>query len=335
MSQGNYTVFSETLLQRHSEIFRPYLESVGLSRDVVDRADSEVPLRSYVQLLETTAEHVDPCLGMRIVLGQLSASPTGSYFGAFGHAARSTVDVRAMLNFISRYLVVHAHANELTWYLHGGRVEIHYQLTDPSITRCRQDSEFAMAGLYVSLCQVTGHKFAPLRVDFSHPQPADISLHQQTFRCPLRFNQAINAMIWPAAILEEPLVTADERLFQALQPFLEDQRKRRLADTDLTARISQSIAGNLRAGDVGLDAIAKELGFSPRTLQRRLQEQALEFNTLVEEIRIAKALAYMEDSSRSINDIASVLGYSEASSFTRAFRRWTGLSPRAFRQQTR
>ena len=65
MSHGNYTVFSETLLQRHSEIFRPYLESVGLSQDVVDRADSEVPLSSYVQLLETTAEHVDPCLGLR------------------------------------------------------------------------------------------------------------------------------------------------------------------------------------------------------------------------------------------------------------------------------
>jgi len=108
-----------------------------------------------------------------------------------------------------------------------------------------------------------------------------------------------------------------------------------MADTELTSRISQTIAGNLRAGHVGLDAIAKQLGFSARTLQRRLQEQDLEFNTLVEEIRIAKALEYMENSTRSINDIALGLGYTEASSFTRAFRRWTGLSPREFRQHIR
>jgi AraC-like DNA-binding protein len=335
MSHGNYTVFSESLLQRHSEIFRPFLASVGLSQDVVDRADSELPLSSYIQLLETAAEHVDPCLGLRMGLGQLSPPASGSYLGAFGHAARSARDVRAMLNFISRYLVVHAHANELTWYLRGGRVEVHYQLTDPSITRRRQDAEFAMAGLFATLCKVTNNKFAPLRVDFAHPQPADISLHQQEFQCPLRFDQSINAMIWPGAMLEEPLVTADERLFQALQPFLEEHRKKRLADTELTARISQTIADNLRAGHVGLDAIAKQLGFSPRTLQRRLQEQDLEFNTLVEEIRIAKALQYMENSTRSINDIALGLGYTEASSFTRAFRRWTGLSPREFRQQIR
>ncbi|WP_166363319.1 AraC family transcriptional regulator [Pseudomonas akapageensis] len=335
MSHANYTVFSETLLQRHSEIFRPFLASVGLSPDVVDHADKELPLGSYIDLLETTAENIDPCLGLRLGLGQLNSSNTGSYLGAFGHAARSAANVREMLNFVARYLVVHAHANELTWCLRGGRVEVHYQLTDPSITRRRQDAEFAMAGLYTTLCTVTDNKFAPLRVDFAHPQPADISPHQQAFQCPLRFSQPINAMVWPGRILEEPLVTADERLFQALQPFLEEQRKKRLADTDLTARISQAIAGNLRAGHVGLDAIAKQLSFSPRTLQRRLQEQDLEFNALVEEIRIAKALEYMENSSRSVNDIALGLGYTEASSFTRAFRRWTGLSPREFRQQRR
>jgi AraC-like DNA-binding protein len=335
MSHANYTVFSETLLQRHSEIFRPFLESVGLSQDVVDRADSELPLGSYIDLLETAAENIDPCLGLRLGLGQLSPPTTGSYLGAFGHAARSAANVREMLNFVGRYLVVHAHANELTWYLRGGRVEIHYQLTDPSITRRRQDAEFAMAGLYTTLCTVTDNKFAPLRVDFAHPQPADTGPHQQAFQCPLRFGQPINAMVWPGKMLEEPLVTADERLFQALQPFLEEQRKKRVADTELTARISQAIAGNLRAGHVGLDSIARQLSFSPRTLQRRLQEQDLEFNALVEEIRIAKALEYMENSSRSVNDIALGLGYTEASSFTRAFRRWTGLSPREFRQQRR
>lgn len=333
MSQSNYTVFSETLLQRHGAIFRPFLASVGLSKDVVDHADQEIPLSRYVALLELAAERTDPCLGLRMGLGLLSPPTTSSSLGAFGHAARSAPNVRAMLDFISRFLVVHAHANELTWLQRGTQVEINYQLTDPSITRRRQDAEFAIAGLYTTLRKVTDHRFLPLRVDFAHAEPADTALHRQTFQCPLRFNQPINAMVWPGEILDEPLVTADERLFQALQPFLEDQRKKRLADTELTARISQAIASNLRAGEVSLEVIAGQLGFSSRTLQRRLHKQALEFNALVEEIRSTTALEYVQNSSRSITDIASRLGYAEASSFTRAFRRWTGLTPRDYRQQ--
>lgn len=332
MSQANYTVFSETLLQRHGALFRPFLASVGLSGEVIEHANQEIPLSRYVALLELTAECTDPSLGLRLGLGQLSERTTASSLGAFGHAARSAADVRGMLEFISRYLVVHAHANELVWYLRGAELHICYQLTDPSIDRCRQDAEFAIAGLYSTLCRVTAHRFAPLRVDFAHAEPDDTALHRQTFRCPLAFSQVVNRMVWPVAILDVPLATADERLFQALLPFLEEQRTRRLAVIDLSARIRQAVIDNLHTGNVGLAAIAAQLRVSARTLQRRLQEQALEYNGLVEEIRKVRAQQYLQHSTWSITEIASGLGYAETSSFTRAFRRWMGVTPRAYRR---
>ncbi|MNR32814.1 HTH-type transcriptional regulator VirS [compost metagenome] len=115
-------------------------------------------------------------------------------------------------------------------------------------------------------------------------------------------------------------------------PGLEEERRRRLADTDLTARIGLVIEANLASGRVGLEQVATELCMSKRTLQRRLQELDLEFAELVEEIRQALAIELVRQSPRSLTDIAQQLGYNEASSFTRAFRRWTGLSPREFRQ---
>ncbi|MNN24763.1 HTH-type transcriptional regulator VirS [compost metagenome] len=238
-----------------------------------------------------------------------------------------------MLDFGSRYMVVHAQANELTWQIRGNHLEICYRLTDPSITERRQDAEYALAVLYTRLMDYTAGRFSLIRVDFVHPQPASTALHRQAFQCPVRFEQSSNALVWPAAMLDEPLVTADPRLFQALLPGLEEQRKRRVADNDLSMRISLAIEADLQGGKVALEEVASQLCMSKRTLQRRLSELNVEFNELVEEVRQARALDLVRHSSLSLTEIAMRLGYYEASSFTRAFRRWTGLTPRDYRQQ--
>lgn len=332
MSRLNYTVYAEALLLRHAEVFRPFVGLVGLPAEVLERPDAVIPLSQYIALLETAAR-TEPDLGLRLGLGLLGETVSGSLLGGFGHAARSAPTVRALLEFGSRFMVVHAQANELTWRVRGDQLEICYRLTDPSIVQRRQDAEYALAVLYTRLREYTAKKFAPLRVDFAHPQPADITLHQQAFGCPLRFEQADNALVWPAAMLDEPLVTADPRLFQALLPGLEEQRRQRLADSDLSMRISLAIEADLKGGKVGLDEVAAQLCMSKRTLQRRLSELEVEFNELVEDVRQARAVDLVRHSSLSLTEVAMRLGYNEASSFTRAFRRWTGLTPREYRQQ--
>ncbi|MBM7062972.1 AraC family transcriptional regulator [Pseudomonas sp. UL073] len=333
MSRLKNTVYVEALLQRYADIFRPCLAAVGLDESVLERADTKIPLSQYTALLETAAAHNDPSLGLRMGLGLLGARAQNSLMGGIGHVARSAPDVRALLDCAGRYIVVHAQANELSWRLQAGRLEISYRITDPSVGQCRQDAEFALGNLYALLREVTGERFAPLRVDFAHPQPADISLHREVFQCPLRFDQPANSMAWPTEMLDAPLLSADPRLHQALLPGLEEERRRRLADTDLTTRIGLVIEANLSNGKVGIDEVARHLCMSKRTLQRRLQELELEFAELVEEIRQALAIDLVRQSSHSLTEIAQQLGYNEASSFTRAFRRWTGVTPREYRQQ--
>ncbi|UVE19537.1 AraC family transcriptional regulator [Pseudomonas sp. LS44] len=333
MSRLNYTVYAEALLLHHAEVFRPFLGMAGLSPEVLERPEAKIPLSQYTALLEITAAQCDPNLGLRLGLGLLGGPAGGSLLGGFGHAARSAATVRALLDFGSRYMIVHAQANELSWQQSGNQLEVSYRLTDPSITDRRQDAEYALAVLYTRLRECTARKFELLRVDFAHPQPADITLHQQTFQCPLRFEQPSNTLVWPAAMLDEALVTADPRLFQALLPGLEEERKRRMADSDLAMRISLAIEADLKGGKVGLDQVATQLCMSKRTLQRRLSELEVEFNELVEEVRQARAIEFVRNSSLSLTEIGMRLGYNEASSFSRAFRRWTGLTPREYRQQ--
>ncbi|MCY1280151.1 HTH-type transcriptional regulator VirS [compost metagenome] len=332
MSRLKHTVYAEAFLQRYADIFRPCLAAVGLDESVLERADAKIPLNQYTALLEVAAQS-HPNLGLRLGLGLIGPRVNNSLMGGVGHAARSAPDVRAMLDCASRYIVVHAQASEVSWRLQAGRLEISYRVTDPSITQRRQDAEFALGTLYTMLRGSTGERFAPLRVEFAHPQPADISLHREVFQCPLRFDQVTNLMVWPAEMLDAPLLSADPRLFQALLPGLEEDRRRRLADTDLTTRISLVVEARLSSGRISLEEVASELCMSKRTLQRRLQELELEFAELVEEIRQALAIDLVRQSSRSLTEIAQQLGYNEASSFTRAFRRWTGVTPREFRQQ--
>lgn len=333
MSRLKHTVYAEALLQRHNAIFRPYLAKVGLGEDVLEHPDTKIPLTQYHALLETAAEHSDPFLGLRLGLGLLDAPYSTSPISGVGHAVRSAPDVRTMLDCASRYIVVHSHACEMAWSLQAGRLEISYRVTDPSLTLRRQDAEFTIGSLFARMQASTHNRFTPLRVDFAHAQPADISLHREIFQCPLRFNQPVNMLVWPGEVLDEPLVTADPRLYQALLPGLEEQRRQRLADTDLTTRIGLVIEANLGSGKIGIDDVASELCMSKRTLQRRLQELELEFVELVEEIRQAIATDLISQTSFSLTEIALRLGYNEASSFTRAFRRWTGLTPLKYRQQ--
>lgn len=332
MSRLKHTIYAEVLLQHHAAMFRPFLERAGLGLDVLDHPEQQIPLSNYVHLLEIAAAELDPALGLKLGQGLYNDKPNVTMLGGFGYAVRAAADVRALLEFAVRYLVVHAQANELSWQVAGEHLEIRYRISDPSITLRQQDAEYAFAALYTRLREVTADKFAALRVDFAHERPADTSEHEKAFACPVRFDQPDNLMVWPLAMLDEPLVTADPRLFQALQPGLEEARRQRLADTDLTARLGLAIEACLGTG-ISLDEIASQLCMSKRTLQRRLQDLGLEFNDLVEEIRQALAIDLVRRSSLNLTEIATRLGYNESSSFTRAFRRWTGLSPREFRQQ--
>ena len=95
------------------------------------------------------------------------------------------------------------------------------------------------------------------------------------------------------------------------------------------------LAASLRNGRPNLAQVAQDLGLSSRTLQRRLREQGFVFGQLVEEVRRRLAQSYLDEGRLSVSEVAYLLGYSELSAFSRAYRRWTGAAPIAGRQRLR
>ncbi|MGR1220227.1 AraC-like transcriptional regulator QhpR [Metapseudomonas otitidis] len=325
-----HTIYTESLFQQRLKFFAPFLREAGLDDSVLTRADCAVPLSCFVALWELLGGKVDPDIGLLI-----GSEPTRHVLGAYGHVVRSAPDLPTALACMSRYIVVHSQATRLDVHFTAEHVVIDYQLTDPTITQRRQDAELSISLIATSLREITDSELYPLRVEFEHAAPPRTTVHQDTFRCPVAFSAGSNRLYYGLDLLDRPLVTADARLHAALVAGMEEQRQARLAESDLVGHLSQVIAARLPHGDVSLEQVARSEGMSARTLQRRLGEQQIEFSVLVEDVRRALALEYVSHSGHNLTEVALMLGYSEASSFSRAFRRWTQLTPQQYRQRAR
>ncbi|MBI6896571.1 AraC family transcriptional regulator [Pseudomonas putida] len=323
------TVISENFFRRFKPIFAPHLDALGIDLPLLDRADIEIPGDQYLALWEAAGTR-NPAIGLT-----LGSQTEADDIGALGHALHCAPSVEKALMTLHTYIVVFAQESSIDYCCESRQLRITYQVTDTTVVNRRQDAEFAIAAILRQLQLITANPLRPLRVDFEHPRPADVSVHKQLFMCPVFFGQPTNRITFSIDVLKLPVAQGNERLFQALEPYLQREREQRSISDELLPQVTRMIALGMASGVPSLDEVSARMGLSRRTLQRRLKEQAIEFSVLVEEVRRDLALGYLNHSDYSMTQISLLLGYAESGSFTRAFRRWTGQSPQQFRQAGR
>lgn len=319
------TVLSENFFRRFRDVFAPHLDSLEIDGRVLERADIEIPGDRYIALWEA-AGRSNPNIGL-----ELGSQTEANDFGALGNAWHCAPSVETALRTVHRFIVVFSQESTVNFEYDSRMVRIEYRIDAPTIVRRRQDSEFAIASILRQFHLITDSAFRPIRVDFEHDRPADISAHRKVFQCPVYFNQQTNRICFSADLLRLPVSHGNERLYQALEPYLERERQARSAADKLLPQVTRLVAAGMSGGVPSLAAISEQLKLSRRTLQRRLKERGIEFSALVEDVRRELALAYMKDPDYSLTEISLLVGYAESGSFTRAFRRWTGQSPQQYR----
>jgi AraC-like DNA-binding protein len=161
--------------------------------------------------------------------------------------------------------------------------------------------------------------------------PAHRDMYEAHFHCPVKFKSDRNALVFSNADMELPFVTYNPDLLAIVAPHLEAELAQQLADKTFTEQ-AKGILKQLLAGQrPGIQDLARELHVSTRTLQRRLTEQDITFQRLLEEARRELARHYLLHSSLELNETAYLLGYEDANSFFRAFHDWEGTSPGQWR----
>lgn len=291
-------------------------------------APGRYPVERWRRHLATAAEHLrDPDLGLH--LGQ---TVTPRHFGVMGYVLLACGTLGAALTRLHRYqrlvydvspMRIHAQAQHITleWGTENGRPG---RLVD----------ETAITALVQFARDVTGVSTAVDLVHFVNERPASLEPYRRYFGGEVLFEQEATRVRLPLSLLARPLRQPDA----ALLNLLEQQAEALLADLpdagDLEQAVRRAVAALAREGEISLERVAAALHTSPRTLHRRLEHLALGFRALRDDTRRRLAEQHLADRGIGIADVALLLGYSDQSTFTRAFRRWTGQTPLAFRRAT-
>jgi len=276
--------------------------------------------------MKALAERIaDPAFGLRA-----AECWHPSNLGTLGYAWLSSSTLRAGLRRVVRYWrIVSA---DVTVSLDEGPERIAFVHAPPALARApdgvRDDIVMAIIN---DMCRMNfGHAFSAQRVEFQHPAPADARPYETLFGCPVSFGTDANRLMIGRDDADHPLPTGNRDLAAAHDRILVEQLAR-LDKGNVVARFRASLLERMTLGEFSEEDIARDLHMSRRSLQRRLAESDAGYQSLVDDTRRDMALRYIEDPAKSATDITFLLGYSQQSVFTRAFRRWTGMSPSEYR----
>jgi AraC-like DNA-binding protein len=168
------------------------------------------------------------------------------------------------------------------------------------------------------------------RVEFQRPE-ANRAIYEKHFQCPIRFRAARNVLVFNKADMDAAFLTYNADLLAAVAPQLEAELKQQLMEKNFREQVKGTLKRQLAGERPAIEHVARELRLSKRTLQRRLTEDGITFQQLMEEARRELARHYLLHSSLDLNETAYLLGYEDANSFFRAFHEWEGTSPGEWR----
>jgi len=195
---------------------------------------------------------------------------------------------------------------------------------------------YTLGVIVIRMRATAGVTMALETVHFTFPKPARTATYDRIFGCAVRFSQPRAALVMKRNVLSEPIANADA----ALLSVLEDHADRLIAEAPklanaLEAKVRAVLRREMKGGIVSAEQVAKQLGLSERTLQRRLDEASTSYADVLADERQSVAEDHLRRGEISLDEIAWLLGFSEQSAFARAFKRWTGQSPGAWRREGR
>lgn len=314
------------------------LAELGLSPELLADPDARVPhevLRLAWELIPHRLN--DPAFGVHLAEGARPGS-----LELLDYVTSHSPDLDSAYRKLVRYQRLIHHAAGLRFEIiknagdaGGGKdlARLSHQIpTGLSISR--HAPEFFMAGSLALGRRLMGPGFTPLLVEFSHAAPPDATEHRRFFRTEVLFGRPLTAMSFDAEAMSRPLPGADPALSRVLERYAEQLLAAQPAvEESFLDRARRLVCGKMSAELPRAADVARRLGVSERTLLRRLREGGLTYQSLVDSVRKDMALKRLQAPDATPAEVGFFLGFSDVSTFYRAFRRWTGSTPAEFRQK--
>lgn len=255
-----------------------------------------------------------------------------SDYSVMGFAWMTSASLGDAMHLAVRYRRILSDATRWEFREEGSTAILTHLGSDPARLGLRVNAECALAEMVNGARALVGRPVTALEVRFRHGAPVDTKAHESFFRSPVRWGAESTEIVFDRAFLASPLVKADPDLAVYFQRHTDALLRRIAGDESLGSRLEAILVEQSPHGQPTLEASAKRLGMSARTMRRRLLEEGTRYQEVLDRARCALAQRYLGIPKLALGEIAFLLGFSEVSAFHRAFKRWTGKTPLMHRE---
>lgn len=312
---------------------RNYLfESVGI--------DPNAPVDPKVRILDS--EYYDLCErvaredsnGVTIPL-RVGASMRCDEYGAFGLAFKTAINLRKSYERAVRYGLVLTSVSAYEIRAEGKKYFMILHREGDRQLGLRLSNEQTLVAITQISREVSQKLFIPEKVFFKHKSPGDLTAHEEFFGCPVIYNADRDALQLSEQTLNEPNKLADKAISEFFNSHLENELPEFSDNVSLARQLRSNISQLLSEGVPSISEISSRLNISARTLQRRLSDDGLTFQKIIDESRRELAKRLLTQTEYTLSEIAFLTGFGDQSAFNRAFKRWAGETPRSYRLKIR
>ncbi len=304
------------------------LQQVGIEAQCITDANQRVSVEKMRQLWEL-AEKVsgDDCIGLEVIK---HINPTS--FHALYNAHHASSSFRESLTIMEKFSKVISTAVDISVVDDNDEVVVRLDLKEGLDEPSKHGRDAFMALLVKSIGDVSYEGVNHLRaVKLMREAPKDPSRHEAVFNCPIQYNSDCYEIRITKAFVDQYVPTGNAELARINAQVLNDYI-RRFDKSDTVAAVYNILLELIPQGEPSREKVAKALGTSSRSLHRKLKELDTSFKTILDNTREHLALQYIKEPKLSMTTITYQLGFSDSNSFSRSFKRWTGVSPSEYRK---
>ena len=304
-----------------------FLRSLGVDPETVKSPDAYIPIETYLLIQDEAANYVnDPYFGLH--MGEFAEAGSWSILG---YMMMNCKNLGEAFEKSSRYSRIIGNLIEARAELKFNRIKAIFFTPPHAPKMSRHCFEATFSSSVRMMRNFTGVDINPLEVTFIYPEPESRSEYERIFHCPVHFGQKENTFTLAMSVVNTPILLANPGLLEYFEKYAQDF----LADMDRqnehARAVTKIILARMDDEALSINKVAKEMAVSVRTLQNRLKEEGVVFSELLTETRQRLAKKYLQEN-YTVEQITYLLGFSEPSVFRKAFKKWSGITPREYRE---
>jgi AraC-like DNA-binding protein len=304
-----------------------FLCSLDIDPAAVKSPDAYIPIETYLLIQDEAALYVnDPYFGLHMgefaeagswsILGymMMNCKTLGEAFEKSGRYSRiigNLIEARAEFRFnkIRAIFFTPPHAPKMSRHC--------FEATFSSSVRMMR--------------AFTGAPISPLEVTFIYPEPEALAEYERIFCCPVRFGHKHNSFTFDVRLINTPIRLSNPSLLEHFEQYAQGFLAQMERKDETTRAVTKIILAQLDDESLSIEKVAREMAVSVRTLQKRLEAEGVIFTDLLKDIRERLAKQYLREN-YTVEQITYLLGFSEPSVFRKAFKKWSGITPREYRE---